>query len=56
MELEVVIIRSKVSNTLYDVVEIDMDGDVVNCLARNTTFEQAQKILESLFPELGTVL
>ena len=54
--LETVIVRSKLSNTLYNVVEIDTDGDIVNYLARSVDFEQAQKILESLFPELGTVL
>lgn len=54
--VETVIIRSKVSNTLFDVVEIDNDGNIVNSVARNTTFDHAQKILESLFPELGTVL
>jgi hypothetical protein len=54
--LEIVIVRSKLSNTLFDVVEIDNEGDIVNYVARSATFEQAQKILESLFPELGTVL
>ena len=54
--LETVIVRSKLSNTLYNVVEIDTDGDIVNYLARSVDFEQAQKILESLFPDLGTVL
>jgi hypothetical protein len=54
--LETVIVRSKLSNTLYNVVEIDKDGDIVNYIARSVDFEQAQKILESLFPELGTVL
>jgi hypothetical protein len=56
LELEMVIVRSKVSNTLYDVVEIDEDGDIVNYVARNATFEQAQNILESLFEPLTTVL
>lgn len=56
MEFETVIMRSKVSNTLYDVVEIDMDGEIVNTIKRSATFEQAQNILEKLFPELGTVL
>jgi hypothetical protein len=55
-EFETVIMRSKLSNTLYDVVEIDMDGDIVNYIARSATFEQAQNILENLYPELGTVL
>lgn len=54
--LEIVIVRSKLSNTLFDVVEINNEGDIVNYVARSATFEQAQKILESLFPELGTVL
>jgi hypothetical protein len=45
---ETVIVRSKVSNTLYDVVEIDEDGGIVNCLARSATFEQAQNILEEI--------
>jgi rRNA processing protein Krr1/Pno1 len=54
--VETVIMRSKLSNTLYDVLEIDDEGDVITCLARSVTFEQAQNILESLFPELGTVL
>jgi len=54
--VETVIVRSKVSNTLFDVVEIDNEGDIVNYVARSATFEQAQNILESLFPELGTVL
>jgi rRNA processing protein Krr1/Pno1 len=53
---ETVIMRSKASNTLYDVVEIDMEGEVVNPIARSVNFEQAQKILESLFPDLETVL
>ncbi len=56
MVLETVIKRSKVSNTLFDVVEIDNDGVIVNCITQGATFEQAQNILESLFPELGTVL
>lgn len=54
--VETVIVRSKLSNTLFDVVEIDNEGDIVNYVARSATFEQAQNILESLFPELGTVL
>ena len=53
---ETVIVRSKVSNTLYDVVEIDEDGDIVNYVARNATFEQAQNILEEMFEPLTTVL
>jgi hypothetical protein len=53
---ETVIVRSKVSNTLFDVVEIDNEGDIVNYLARKVTFEQAQNILESLFEPLTTVL
>jgi rRNA processing protein Krr1/Pno1 len=53
---ETVIMRSKASNTLYDVVEIDMEGEVVNRIARSVNFEQAQKILESLFPDFETVL
>jgi hypothetical protein len=56
LELEMVIVRSKVSNTLYDVVEIDLDGDIVNYVARNATFEQAQNILEEMFEPLTTVL
>jgi hypothetical protein len=56
LELEMVIMRSKVSNTLYDVVEIDEDGDIVNYVARNATFEQAQNILEEMFEPLTTVL
>jgi hypothetical protein len=56
LELEMVIVRSKVSNTLYDVVEIDEDGDIVNHVARNATFEQAQNILEEMFEPLTTVL
>jgi cell fate regulator YaaT (PSP1 superfamily) len=56
MVLETVIKRSKVSNTLYDVVEIDEDGDIVNYVARNATFEQAQNILEEMFEPLTTVL
>jgi hypothetical protein len=53
---ETVIVRSKLSNTLFDVVEIDMEGDVVNYIARSATFEQAQNILESLFEPIATVL
>jgi hypothetical protein len=53
---ETVIVRSKVSNTLFDVVEIDNEGDIVNYLERKVTFEQAQNILESLFEPLTTVL
>jgi hypothetical protein len=45
---ETVIVRSKVSNTLFDVVEIDEDGGIVNCLAHSATFEQAQNILEEI--------
>lgn len=44
--LEIVIVHSKVSNTLYDVVEIDMDGEIVNYIVRSATFEQAQKYFE----------
>lgn len=53
---ETVIKRSKVSNTLFDVVEIDNDGDIVNFVARNATFDQAQNILESFSPESETAL
>lgn len=53
---ETVIVRSKVSNTLFDVVEIDNEGDIVNYVARNATFEQAQNILEEMFEPLTTVL
>jgi hypothetical protein len=45
---ETVIVRSKLSNTLFDVVEIDNEGDIVNYLARKVTFEQAQNILEEI--------
>jgi hypothetical protein len=55
-ELEMVIVRSKVSNTLYNVVEIDNDGDIVNYVAHNATFEQAQNILEKFCESLTTVL
>lgn len=44
--LEIVIVRSELSKTLYDVVEIDMDGEIVNYIVRNTEFEQAQKYFE----------
>jgi hypothetical protein len=54
--LEIVIVRSKLSNTLFDVVEIDNEGDIVNYVARNATFEQAQNILEEMFEPLTTVL
>lgn len=47
MVLETVIKRSKVSNTLFDVVEINNDGDIVNFVVRNATFDQAQNILEA---------
>lgn len=53
---ETVIVRSKLSNTLFDVVEIDMEGDIVNYIARSATFEQAQNILEELLEPLTTVL
>jgi hypothetical protein len=56
LELEMVIVRSKLSNTLFDVVEIDNEGDIVNYVARNATFEQAQNILEEMFEPLTTVL
>jgi hypothetical protein len=55
-EIETVIVRSKVSNTLYDVVQIDMEADISGYIAREVTFEQAQNILESLFEPLTTVL
>jgi hypothetical protein len=44
--LEIVIVRSKLSKTLYDVVEIDMNGEIVNYIVSNTEFEQAQKYFE----------
>jgi len=44
--LEIVIVRSKVCNTLYDVVEIDMNSEIVNYIVRSATFEQAQKYFE----------
>jgi hypothetical protein len=44
--LETVIMRSKVSNILFDVVEIDLDGDVCCYRAKGVTFEIAQSILE----------
>ena len=47
MVLETVIKRSKVSNTLFDVVEIDLDGDICSYRAKEVTFEEAQLILES---------
>lgn len=49
--LEIVIVRSKLSKTLYDVVEIDMDGEIVNYIVRNAVFELAQKYFEE-FSEL----
>jgi hypothetical protein len=55
-EIETVIVRSKVSNTLYDVVQIDMEADISGYIAREVTFEQAQNILESLFEPLTTVI
>jgi hypothetical protein len=48
MAVEMVIVRSQLSNTLYNVVEIDMDGVIVNSVARNATFEQAQNILQEM--------
>jgi hypothetical protein len=45
--LETVIMRSKASNTLFDVVEIDLDGDVCCYKAKGVTFEIAQSILEA---------
>jgi hypothetical protein len=56
MVLETVIMRSKVSNTLFDIVEINNDGDIVNYVAHNATFEQAQNILEKFSESLTTVL
>jgi hypothetical protein len=47
MVLETVIKRSKVSNTLFDVVEIDLDGDICGYRAKEVTFEEAQLILEA---------
>jgi len=47
-DLETVIVRNKVHKTLFDVVEIDSDGDIVNYITRGATFEQAQDILEKL--------
>ena len=45
--LETVIKRSKLSNTLYDIVEIDLDGDICGYIAQAVTFEMAQNILEA---------
>jgi hypothetical protein len=45
-DLETVIVRNKVHKTLFDVVEIDSDGDIANCIARSVTFEEAQNIVE----------
>jgi hypothetical protein len=44
--LEIVIVRSKLSKTLYDVVEIDMDGEIVNYITHDVEFEQAVKYFE----------
>ena len=47
-DLEMVIVRNKVYKTLFDIVEIDFDGDIVNYITRGATFEQAQDILAKL--------
>jgi hypothetical protein len=49
--LETVIMRSKVSNTLFDVVEIDLEGDACCYRAKGVTFEIAQSILEAIDEE-----
>jgi hypothetical protein len=51
MVLETVIKRSKLFNTLFDVVEIDLDGDVCGYRAKEVTFEEAQLILEAIVEE-----
>lgn len=54
MQTEVLIIRSTVSNQLYDVVKIDYDSETVEVLERALPFESAVGAAE-LYKDLAEV-